>query len=57
MTGQYEKRDEEFKKWLEEGDIPLPHEPAARGLAEEALRQAFNAGWASRKRVVDYKFN
>lgn len=47
---QYEKRDAEFDAWLEEGDVPLPLEPQDQELAIEALRLAFNAGWAARKR-------
>lgn len=51
---QYQTRDREFAKWLETCDIPMPHEPAAREIAEIALRQAFEAGWDARKKAVDY---
>ena len=46
----YEKRDAKFEDWLEEGDVPLPKEPANMELATEALRLAFNAGWNARKK-------
>ena len=45
-----EKRDAEFTEWLEDGDVPLPKEPADLKLATEALRLAFNAGWNARKK-------
>jgi hypothetical protein len=45
-----EKRIKEFEDWLEEGDVPLPKEPADLELATEALRLAFNAGWNARKK-------
>lgn len=48
----YEKRDTDFAKWLEDGDVPLPVEPTSRAIAVEALRNAFNAGWAARKNAA-----
>lgn len=54
---RHELRDAEFLEWLKVADIPLPVEPMARSIAEEALRRAFNAGWAGRKKAVDYKIN
>jgi hypothetical protein len=42
------KRDAEFTEWLEDGDVPLPKEPADLKLATEALRLAFSAGWNAR---------
>ena len=50
----YEKRDAKFEDWLEEGDVPLPKEPADMDLATEALRLAFNAGWKARK-IQEYR--
>lgn len=53
---QYQARDQAFEDWLEEGDIPLPHDEAQRDMTIEGLRVAFNAGWKARKIVVDYGF-
>lgn len=53
----YALRDAEFLEWLKVADIPLPVEPMAREIAKEVLRRAFNAGWAGRKKAVDYKIN
>lgn len=51
----YAKRDQAFAKWLEEDcELPLPKEPQALEIAELALREAFNAGWAARK-LEQYK--
>lgn len=47
-------RDHSFREWLEVADIPLPVEPVARQIAVEGLRRAFAAGWAFRKKAVDY---
>jgi hypothetical protein len=42
----HEEQDPAFDKWLEKGDIALPNDPESRKLSIDALRIAFNAGWA-----------
>lgn len=45
-------RHEAFEDWLEDGDVPLPHDPDQRALAVDALRLAFDAGWKAHERYT-----
>jgi hypothetical protein len=49
-TGQYEKRDAAFATWR----TAQTNGPLRGDCWEQQARDAFNAGWAARKRAVDY---